>query len=116
MIPASELAWSRVENPEEVVKPQSASASQGDEDRLRDPEDQPQPQGTGRQPWDTLTQRLHVGSRVQGKVTRTAEFGAFVEIEPGVEGLITTSPSWARDRVRRCATYCKKARKSKCRL
>jgi small subunit ribosomal protein S1 len=51
-------------------------------------------------PWDTLTQRLHVGSRVQGKVTRTAEFGAFVEIEPGVEGLIHIS-EMGMNRVRR---------------
>src|SRR5262249_20272944 len=39
-------------------------------------------------PWDDIEDRLAVGEYVKGKVTRLMEFGAFVEIEPGVEGLI----------------------------
>src|SRR3954451_11298810 len=42
-------------------------------------------------PWDTLSERTPVGSRVKGKVTKVADFGAFVEIEPGVEGLVHIS-------------------------
>src|SRR3954447_2749444 len=42
-------------------------------------------------PWDTLSERLPVGSRVKGKVTKTTDFGAFVEIEPGIEGLVHVS-------------------------
>jgi small subunit ribosomal protein S1 len=42
-------------------------------------------------PWDTLSERTPVGSRVKGKVTKTTDFGAFVEIEPGIEGLVHVS-------------------------
>lgn len=42
-------------------------------------------------PWDTITERLHVGSKVVGKVTRTTQFGAFVELEPGIEGMVHIS-------------------------
>ena len=42
-------------------------------------------------PWDTLSERLPVGSRVKGKVTKVIDFGAFVEIEPGIEGLVHVS-------------------------
>ena len=39
-------------------------------------------------PWSLVAERYKAGDRVRGKVTRTADFGAFVEIEPGVEGLV----------------------------
>ncbi len=42
-------------------------------------------------PWDTLSERTPVGSRVKGKVTKVTDFGAFVEIEPGIEGLVHVS-------------------------
>jgi small subunit ribosomal protein S1 len=42
-------------------------------------------------PWDTLSERSPVGSRVHGKVTKVTDFGAFVEIEPGIEGLVHVS-------------------------
>ncbi len=42
-------------------------------------------------PWDTLAERLPVGSKVQGKVTKVTDFGAFVEIEQGIEGLVHVS-------------------------
>jgi len=42
-------------------------------------------------PWETLSERTPVGSRVKGKVTKVADFGAFVEIEQGIEGLIHVS-------------------------
>jgi small subunit ribosomal protein S1 len=48
-------------------------------------------------PWDGVPARYKVGERVHGVVTRTADFGAFVEIEPGVEGLIHVSEmSWIK--------------------
>ena len=48
-------------------------------------------------PWEGLAARMTVGDRVQGVVTRVTDFGAFVEIEPGVEGLIHLSEmSWAK--------------------
>ncbi len=42
-------------------------------------------------PWETLSERSPVGSRAHGKVTKVTDFGAFVEIEPGIEGLVHVS-------------------------
>ncbi len=42
-------------------------------------------------PWTTLSERHPVGSRLKGRVTKVADFGAFVEIEPGIEGLVHVS-------------------------
>ncbi len=42
-------------------------------------------------PWTTLSERHPVGSRAKGKVTKVTDFGAFVEIEPGIEGLVHVS-------------------------
>jgi small subunit ribosomal protein S1 len=48
-------------------------------------------------PWLSATERYPVGSRVQGKVTSLAEYGAFVELEHGVEGLVhVTEMSWTQ--------------------
>ena len=42
-------------------------------------------------PWDNIRQRYAMGQTVEGKVSRTMDFGAFVELEPGVEGLVHIS-------------------------
>jgi small subunit ribosomal protein S1 len=42
-------------------------------------------------PWDTIAQRYPVGSKVRGKITSVADFGVFVEVEEGIEGLIHNS-------------------------
>jgi small subunit ribosomal protein S1 len=48
-------------------------------------------------PWDLVSEKYKMGDRVQGTVTRVAEFGAFVELERGVEGLIHLSEmSWSK--------------------
>jgi small subunit ribosomal protein S1 len=48
-------------------------------------------------PWDNITEKYRAGQRVHGSVTRVADFGAFVELEPGVEGLIHVSEmSWGK--------------------
>ena len=48
-------------------------------------------------PWEGIEGRLKVGDRVKGTVTRAADFGAFVEVEPGVEGMVHVSEmSWAK--------------------
>ena len=49
------------------------------------------------EPWETAPDRYQPGQRISGTVTRLADFGAFVEIEPGIEGLIHISEmSWAK--------------------
>jgi small subunit ribosomal protein S1 len=48
-------------------------------------------------PWDAVAAKFSAGQRVRGTVTRVVEFGAFVELEPGVEGLIHVSEmSWGK--------------------
>ena len=48
-------------------------------------------------PWDTLPHRYHIGSRVTGKVRSLTNFGAFVEIEDGIDGLVHVSDvSWTK--------------------
>jgi small subunit ribosomal protein S1 len=48
-------------------------------------------------PWDQAAEKYKLGERVRGSVTRVADFGAFVELEPGVEGLIHVSEmSWVK--------------------
>jgi small subunit ribosomal protein S1 len=48
-------------------------------------------------PWDAVDGKYSVGERVRGAVTRTTDFGAFVELEPGIEGLIHISEmSWGK--------------------
>jgi small subunit ribosomal protein S1 len=48
-------------------------------------------------PWDAVAEKYKAGERVRGTVTRLMDFGAFVEIEPGIEGLIHISEmSWAK--------------------
>jgi len=52
-------------------------------------------------PWDSVAEKYKTGDRVRGTVSRLADFGAFVELEPGVEGLIHISEmSWVK-RVRK---------------
>jgi small subunit ribosomal protein S1 len=49
-------------------------------------------------PWDTIDQRYQPGLRVQGRVRNLTDFGAFVELEPGVDGLLHISDmSWTRN-------------------
>jgi len=48
-------------------------------------------------PWTTAADKYHVGDRVRGTVARTTDFGAFVELEPGLDGLIHLSEmSWSK--------------------
>jgi small subunit ribosomal protein S1 len=48
-------------------------------------------------PWSLASEKFHVGDRVSGKVSRVTDFGAFVELEPGMDGLIHLSEmSWSK--------------------
>lgn len=99
LIHASELSWSkRLKHPSKIVNPGDrveVSVLEVNEAQRRIslslkhalPD-----------PWTTLTERLKVGATVEGKVRNLTEFGAFVEIEEGVDGLIHLSNlSWAKD-------------------
>ncbi len=48
-------------------------------------------------PWDTISERFHVGDRIRGKVRNITDFGAFVEIEEGIDGLVHVSDiTWSK--------------------
>ncbi len=52
-------------------------------------------------PWSQVAEKYSQGARVQGKVSRVTEFGAFVELEAGIEGLIhVTEMSWSRKNIK----------------
>jgi small subunit ribosomal protein S1 len=100
LLPVREMSWVHVKDPNEVVRPgQQVQVKVLKIDRgtrkltlgLKQLQDSP---------WDTLEQRHAIGSTVHGKVTKLMEFGAFVELEPGIEGLIHIS-ELAHNRVRR---------------
>lgn len=95
MIHISELGWSRVENPDEVlhvgesVRVKVIGMEPGEKsDQLKIALSIKQ---TLEDPWETVDQRYQEGNTIPGKVTRCLDFGAFVEVEPGIEGLVHIS-------------------------
>lgn len=91
LLHVSEMAHSRVKHPSDVV-------SEGDKIKVMvlgiDKESERISLGlkqTLPDPWDTIEERYQVGDKVKGVVTRTVDFGAFVKLEDGVEGLIHIS-------------------------
>jgi small subunit ribosomal protein S1 len=100
LIPVGELSWSRVNDPNELVKVGQrveVQVKKVDRDTRRIGLSLRHLQGN---PWDDFTKENRPGTRVRGKVTRLMEFGAFVELAPGIEGLIHIS-ELSTDRVRR---------------
>jgi small subunit ribosomal protein S1 len=95
LLHVSDLAWSRVSKPEDVLSVgQEIEAKvlkmDADKQRISLGLKQLQPH-----PWDSVPEKYNVGDRIRGAVTRIADFGAFVELDPGVEGLIHISEmSW----------------------
>ena len=93
----SDMAWNRIAKPSDVL-----TVGQEIEAKVLkiDPETRKISLGMKQllaHPWDAVAEKFHVGDKVRGVVTRTADFGAFVELEPGVEGLIHVSEmSWAK--------------------
>jgi small subunit ribosomal protein S1 len=97
LLHVGDISWNRVSNPEDVL-----SVGQQIEARVLKIDSAKQRIGIGMKqllphPWDGVAAKLKAGDRVHGTVTRVADFGAFVELEPGVEGLIHLSEmSWAK--------------------
>jgi small subunit ribosomal protein S1 len=95
MVHISELSWSRLDTPEAAV-----SLNQKILVKVIGVEDGESPdrkkialsvKQLQNDPWESAHDQFKVGQRLEGKVTRMAEFGAFVEITPGVEGLVHIS-------------------------
>ncbi len=97
LLHVSDISWSRVNSPEDVL-------TVGQQLQLKvlkvDPENSRISLGLKQlqpEPWDTAAEKFKVGQRITGTVTRLMDFGAFVELEPGIEGLIHVSEmSWLK--------------------
>ena len=97
LIHITDLSWGRVNHPEEIVhldQKLNVVILDFDDDKKRIALGLKQLQP---HPWDALDANLKVGDKVKGKVVVMADYGAFVEIAPGVEGLIHVSEmSWSQ--------------------
>lgn len=87
----TDMAWKRVRHPSEVVEVgQELDVRVLKYDRERNRVSLGLKQ-LGEDPWDNIARRYPANSRVFGKVSNVTDYGAFVEIEPGVEGLVHVS-------------------------
>lgn len=103
MVHVSEMSWSRVEKPDDMLK-------KGDTVTVKvtgmEPGKKPDQlkislsmkQVTG-DPWESDDIQFHAGDKIKGKVTKCASFGAFVEIAPGIEGLVHISEMSYKKRI-----------------
>ena len=97
LIHITDLSWGRVDDPHKVVE-----LDQKINVVILDFDDEKRRIALGLKqltphPWDALDQQLKVGDHVKGKVVVLADYGAFVEVQPGVEGLIHVSEmSWSQ--------------------
>jgi len=97
LLHVSDISYARVSKPDDVL-------TVGQEVQVKilkiDPETRKLSLGLKQlqpEPWETAPSRLTAGQRVTGKVTRLMDFGAFVELEPGIEGLIHISEmAWGK--------------------
>ncbi len=97
LIHITDLSWGRVNHPEEIVTLDgkiNVVILDFDDNKKRIALGLKQLQP---HPWDALDQNVNVGDKVKGKVVVIADYGAFIEIAPGVEGLIHVSEmSWSQ--------------------
>lgn len=97
LLHVSDLVWGRISHPSEAIK-------QGDEIQVQilkfDREKMRISLGRKQllpDPWATVPERFPVGARVHGKIMGVTDYGAFVQIEPGIEGLVHVSEmSWSK--------------------
>jgi len=97
LLHVSDLAWGRAPHPSSVVKP-------GDEIQVQvlkfDKEKQRISLGRKQllpDPWASVPERFPAGTKVHGKIVGVTDYGAFVQVEPGVEGLVHVSEmSWSK--------------------
>ena len=115
LVHVSQLSWDRVANPADVLQPgQKVSVvvkkidSQTGKIALS-------ARDTVNSPWKTAAEKYHIGATVRGIVSRIAQFGAFVKLEPGIEGLVHVS-ELAHRHVRSVADVVKEGESVECRV
>ncbi len=93
----TDISWGRISHPSEVLhldQKVNVVVLDFDEDKKRISLGMKQLQA---HPWDALAEDLQLGSKVKGKIVNVADYGAFLELMPGVEGLIHVSEmSWSQ--------------------
>lgn len=93
----TDISWGRISHPEELLKLDQVVKVvvldfDGDKKRISLGMKQLTPH-----PWESLTAEIAIGSKVKGKIVNVADYGAFLELQPGVEGLIHVSEmSWSQ--------------------
>ncbi len=110
LLHVGDISWGRVNKPADVLSVGQVVevrvlklSSEGDKHRISVGLKQLQPH-----PWDAVAQKYRAGDRMRGTVTRLMDFGAFVELEPGIEGLIHISEmSWAKGKIRKAGDVVK---------
>ena len=93
----TDISWGRISHPSEVLnldQKVNVVVLDFDEDKKRISLGMKQLQA---HPWDALSQDIQIGSKIKGRIVNVADYGAFLEIMPGVEGLIHVSEmSWSQ--------------------
>ena len=110
LLHVGDIAWGRINKPADVLSVGQQVevkvlklANEGEKKRISVGMKQLQAH-----PWDSIAEKYKAGERVRGTVTRLADFGAFVELEPGIEGLIHISEmSWSKGKIRRASDVVK---------
>ncbi len=110
LLHVSDISWGRVNKPSDVLSVGQALevkvlkvGSETEKKRISVGLKQLQPH-----PWDAVAAKFRAGDRVRGTVTRLMDFGAFVELEPGIEGLIHISEmSWSKGKIRKSSDVVK---------
>ncbi len=92
----TDISWGRINHPEELLKLDqkiNVVVLEFDDEKKRISLGMKQ---LTEHPWDTLGENIKIGEKVTGKVVTVADYGAFIEIKPGVEGLVHVSEmSWS---------------------
>jgi small subunit ribosomal protein S1 len=110
LLHVSDIAWGRVNKPADVLSVGQAVEVKvlklaNDADKRRISVGLKQLQA---HPWDAVGPKYTIGEKVRGTVTRLMEFGAFVELDPGIEGLIHISEmSWSKGKIRKASDVVK---------
>lgn len=100
LLHVTDISWKRINHPSEVLalgQTVTVMVTKFDQDSKRISLGMKQLESN---PWETIGVKYPVGSRISGQVTNITDYGAFVEIEPGIEGLVHVSEmSWTKKNV-----------------
>jgi small subunit ribosomal protein S1 len=91
LVHVSQLSWDRVKHPSEVLEVGQKIKVRVEKFDVDTGKVSLSYREVGENPWEKVQSKYYVGARVKGVVSRLMEFGAFVKLEPGVEGLVHIS-------------------------